>query len=148
MEDFFDRLVPSEADAVAAGGDEASLRQALELDPAHAAAGTALARLLLRRGDRDEAEELLGRFGGDFTALGLQARLSLEREGQELAPAFAAWDDGDFETALEALQGALAGADADRRDLVRRVMVAIFEELGPGHELAQAHRRRLASALY
>jgi putative thioredoxin len=148
VERFFDGLVPSEADTLAAGGDEASLRRAVELDPAHAGAAMALARLLLRRGDQDEAEELLGRFEGDFTALGLQARLQIQREGDDLAGAFAAWDDGDFETALEALQGALQGAAAERRDLIRRVMVAIFEELGPGHELAQAHRRRLASALY
>lgn len=148
VERFFDSLVPSEADALAAGGDEASLRRAVELDPEHAGAAMALARLLLRRGDQDEAKELLDRFEGDFTALGLQARLQIQHEGDDLAGAFAAWDEGDFETALESLQGALQGAEADRRDLIRRVMVAIFDELGPGHELAQAHRRRLASALY
>src|SRR6187397_1188258 len=44
---FFDRLVPSEADALAAEGDEQSLRRALELDPDHTGAAVALARILL-----------------------------------------------------------------------------------------------------
>ncbi len=34
-----------------------------------------------------------------------------------------------------------------RRDLIRRVMVGIFTELGADHELAREHRRRLAAAL-
>src|ERR671915_594133 len=48
---------------------------------------------------------------------------------------------GDHATALERLQEALA--DPERRDLVRRVMVAIFTELGPDHPLAREYRRRL-----
>ena len=40
-----------------------------------------------------------------------------------------------------------AEQDPDRRDLIRKVMVAIFTELGPDHELAREHRRRLAAAL-
>ena len=37
--------------------------------------------------------------------------------------------------------------DPERRDLIRRVMVAIFTELGPDDPLARDHRRRLAAAL-
>lgn len=148
LERFFDGLVPSEADALAAGGGEADLRRALELDPGHAGAATALARMLLARGDLDEAGELLERFPGDFAAIGLAARARLQRDRGGLAAAFEAWDRGDLEAALEGLQAALPGAEAERRDLIRQVMVGIFEELGPGHELAQRHRRRLASALY
>src|SRR6266487_86018 len=37
--------------------------------------------------------------------------------------------------------------DPERRDLLRRVMIAIFTELGPEDPLARAHRRRLAAAL-
>src|SRR6266550_3466966 len=49
------------------------------------------------------------------------------------------------ERALEQLQAAIARVDDPaRRDLLRRVMVAIFTELGPGDPLARAHRRRLA----
>jgi len=61
--------------------------------------------------------------------------------------AFAAWDEGDPDTALEGLQEELAKADAEDRDRIRRVMVAIFTELGPSHPLATEHRRRLAAAL-
>lgn len=38
-------------------------------------------------------------------------------------------------------------SDPARRDLLRRVMVGIFTELGVDHALAREHRRRLASAL-
>ena len=47
VERFFDKIVPSEADALAAEGDEQSLRRALELDPRHVRAATALGRILL-----------------------------------------------------------------------------------------------------
>ena len=40
-----------------------------------------------------------------------------------------------------------AEQDPDRRDLIRKVMVAIFTELGPTIDLAREHRRRLAAAL-
>ena len=50
---------PSEADQLVAAGDEASLRRALELEPGHAGATEALARLLIDRGDAAEALALL-----------------------------------------------------------------------------------------
>ena len=51
-------------------------------------------------------------------------------------------------TALDGLQEAVAEADdPERRDLVRKVMVAIFTELGVDHPLSREHRRRLAVAL-
>lgn len=150
VEHFFDSLIPSEAEQLAASDDEASLRRAVELDPRHAGAATKLARLLIARGETDEARKLLEPHEADFAAIGLLARLDLAGADPELDRAFAAWDARDYEHALEALQTALAAAKGDpgRRDLIRRVMVAIFEELGPQSELAQQHRRRLASALY
>jgi putative thioredoxin len=141
---FVDGLVPSQADELVGGGDEASLRRALELEPGHTVARRELGRLLLRRGDADEALELLEGAAGDFVAEGLAARARLS-DDPDLAPAFEAWDAGDPSTALELLQEALA--DPERRDLVRRVMVAIFTELGPDHPLAREHRRRLSAAL-
>ena len=90
----------------------------------------------------------------DFIADGLAARaeLQLAENGgapdTELETAFSAWDAGDHQRALEALQDALASTpDNDRRDLIRRVMLAIFNELGTSHPLASEHRRRLAAAL-
>src|SRR6266550_1888691 len=118
IEEFLDRLLPSAADRLADSGDEASLRAALEADPRHAGAANALGRILVERGAADEARQLLAGFEGDFLADGLLARLELAR-----------------------------GDDPERRDLLRRVMVAIFTELGPGDPLARAHRRRLAAAL-
>lgn len=166
VERFFDRLVPSEADLLTQAGDEQSLRRALELDPRQVEAARALGRLLLLRGDRDEALELLTGFEHDYVAAGLAARARLEvadgapahgahpssaeepaLEGRRLEAAFRAWDDGDRASALEWLQDEVGVADPDRRDLVRRVMVAIFTELGPDDPLARDHRRRLAAAL-
>ena len=149
VEEFFDSLVPSEADQLAKQDDEASLRRALELDPGHSEAKQKLARLLLDRDEAAEALELLEPAAGDFVADGLAARARLQLDGdEELQPAFEAWDAGDHERALELLQEALARAeDPDRRDAIRRVMIAIFTELGADHPLARAHRRRLAAAL-
>jgi putative thioredoxin len=154
IERFLDQLVPSPADELVAAGDEASLREALALDPGHRVAGAKLARILLGRGDTGEALELLEPLRGDFLAEGLAARARLASANGDaepdprLAEAFAAWDAGDFETALETLQELIGEVgDAERRDLIRQAMVGIFAELGADHELAREHRRRLAAAL-
>jgi putative thioredoxin len=156
IEKFLDQIVPSPADKLAESGDEASLQEALELDLRNATAGRKLGRLLLQRGETDEALELLDRFPGDFEAEGLAARARLLGDlGEDrtdgagtLAQAFTAWDEGDLEGALEGLQTVVGEADdPERRDLLRRVMVAIFTELGADHPLAREHRRRLAAAL-
>jgi putative thioredoxin len=156
IEEFLDGLAPSAADKLAAADDEASLQKALELDPRNAAAGVKLGRILLKRDQAAEALELLDRFQGNFEAEGLAARARLTADGGEepsdadgkLARSFDAWDDGRPEDALDGLQEAIADADdPERRDLVRKVMVAIFTELGADHPLAREHRRRLAAAL-
>jgi putative thioredoxin len=152
VEAFFDRLVPSEAERVAAEavrtGDEESLRRALETDPGNATVAAALARILLGRRDYDEAATLLEPFEFDFLGAGLAARARLQQGGDDLDEAFDAWDRGDYADALETLQQALAEADAERRDPIRQVMVAIFDELGPSDPLAREHRKRLSAALY
>ena len=153
VEQFFDELVPSEAaqqaEAALESGDEPDLRGALEADPRNSSVARALGRLLLARGDVEEAVEVLEPQEHDFTAAGLAARARLSRNGDGLADAFAAWDRDDPAAALESLQQAFAGTDdADQREDIRKVMVAIFTELGPGDPLAREHRRRLASAMY
>ena len=155
IEEWLNQLVPSKADRLAGEGDEQSLRAALELDPRHSEAAARLGRLLLERGDSDEATRLFEGFKGDFLIDGLAARAQLASGNGngggagDLAEAFAAWDEGDPATALARLQEAFAAAeDPDRRDLIRRVMVAIFTELGADSELAREHRRRLAAALH
>jgi len=143
---FFDGLVPSEADRLAAADDMDSLRRALELDPGQRDAAVKLSRLLVSSGDPDGARAVLAPFEADFTASGLLARLELG-DDDEAAPALAAWDDGEHERALDILQAQIAVADPERTDLLRRVMVAIFTELGPTSELAREHRRRLSVAI-
>ena len=146
VERFFDALVPSEAELLVEEGDEDSLRKAVELDPDSAEAAAGLGRLLLRRGDAVEASELLDPFEFDFAAAGLAARAKLQQAGR-FAEEFEAWDASDHEKALEGFQAALTDADAGDRDLIRRMMVSIFDELGPQSELAGRHRRRLAALL-
>jgi putative thioredoxin len=153
IEAFLNEIVPSEADRLAESGDEADLRKALELDPRNAPAAIGLGRVLLGRGEDEEALETLQQFPHDFVADGLAARAELSASvngasADELQQGFAAWDDGDPEGALEHLQTVLAGEqDSNRKDQLRRVMVAIFTELGTDHPLAREHRRRLAAAL-
>jgi putative thioredoxin len=147
VEAFFDQLVPSEADRLAGSEDESSLRRALELDPRQVEAARKLARLLIARGNTNEAASVLERFRDDFIADGLSARLELANSDGDLAAAFAAWDEGDYEAALDFLQDEVADSNPEQRDRLRRVMVAIFTELGADHPLAREHRRRLAAAL-
>jgi putative thioredoxin len=159
IEQFVAGVVPSPAERLAAADDEESLRQALELEPRSAPAARKLGHLLLKRGEAAEALELLDGVQGDFGADGLAARARLTGEigadgvdgaaaPSSLSRGFSAWDSGDLEQALESLQEAIAETDdPERRDLVRRVMVAIFTELGADHPLARQHRRRLAAAL-
>jgi putative thioredoxin len=148
VERFLDALVPSEADALVARADEASLRRALELEPTRADAAVPYARLLRERGEDDEALAVLGRVPGSFAADGLAARITLENAGTpDLTGAFAALDAGEPERGLDALIGALPVADGARED-IRRVVVGVLDELGVEHPLARAARRKLANALY
>lgn len=90
------------------------------------------------------AEELNS---NEFVVAGREARAELEDSENPPAEAFKAWDDGDQEFALDLLQKEVEIADPDRRDLLRKVMVGYFTELGPTSELATTHRRRLATTL-
>jgi putative thioredoxin len=146
VERFFDTLLPSEADELAASGEEDDLRRALELEPSRADAAVALARILIARGESDEALEVLEPVSGSFQADGLAARVRLEKDGQ-LSGALAALDRDELESGLEQLLAALPSADG-RRDDIRRVIVGAIDPLGPEHPLARETRRRLATALF
>ncbi len=148
VERFFDGLVPSEADRLVGAGDEASLRSALELQPGREDAATALALLLRARGDEDGALAVLENCTGGFQAEGLAARIRLERAPDiDVSAALAALDAGDSERAIDLLLEEIAGAGEHRDDL-RRIVVAIFDDLGVEHPVARDGRRRLATALY
>jgi putative thioredoxin len=150
---FFDALLPSEADALVAAGDEQSLRRAIELEPARTDAKLALGILLRKRGDLDEAIEVLENAKGDFTAEGLAARIRLERDGVPgTAEAFAALDGGDPKRAvdllIEAIEAAGGNGGAAHKDDLRQVVVGILDAFGVDHPFARDARRRLAGALY
>jgi putative thioredoxin len=119
VERFVESLVPSQADRLVVAGDEASLRQALEADPDHVGARVALARRLLDAGKVDEVEALLAPVEHDMVA-----------------------------AALPVLVDAVRAAAGEQRDLLRRVVVGIFGELGEDHELTRRYRPELAAALY
>jgi putative thioredoxin len=145
VEEFFDKLVPSEADRLVEAGDEASLRRALEIAPARVDAATELAKLLFADGRREEARELVDKLPG-FQAEGLAARLRLEEQGED-EEALRALDAGEIERALELLIAAMPSADG-RKDDLRRVVVAELDRLGVDDPLARDARRRMATALY
>jgi putative thioredoxin len=70
------------------------------------------------------------------------------RESGELPEVVEALDRGDEERALELLLAEAEHGDAEARERARRLMVAIFGQLGVEHPLSLKYRRRLASALF
>jgi putative thioredoxin len=148
VEAFFNTLVPSESQQLLEAGDEASLRTAVELDPNNIDAAFALAQLLYRNGDGEGALELLRHAPGNFRSDGLVARIELEeRADPGLRAAFDTLDDGELEDGLHQLVQAIEAGSADT-ERIRRVIVAILDELGVEHPLARETRRRMAAALY
>jgi putative thioredoxin len=78
-------------------------------------------------------------------AAGLVDELRFEGEWPDVVEAI---DDQDHDRAFELLLERLDDADADERERVRRLMVALFRDLGQEHPSAVRYRRRLATALY
>jgi putative thioredoxin len=148
VERFFAGLIPSQADALAAAGDQASLREALDLEPGRADAAVDLATLLYARGESTEALEVLEPVVGSFAADGLAARIRLEQaDDVDLHAAWAAADAGETEAAVDLLLDAIATPSAHTDDL-RQAIVGLLDGLGVEHPAARDARRRLAAALY
>jgi putative thioredoxin len=133
---FVDSLAPSD-DAVlvqqlVAAGDEASLRQALGLEPGNEPAILALARLLV---DTERAEE----------ALALLARIPETDEVRHIAAAarFSMRPADDYEAQLDALLDQVK-ADED----ARQQYVDILELMGPLDPRTAAYRKKLTSRLF
>jgi putative thioredoxin len=59
-----------------------------------------------------------------------------------------ALEGGDHELALELLLAAVRTAEPERRDELRAMMVALFDELGQENPLSVRYRRELAAALW
>ena len=70
------------------------------------------------------------------------------RESGEFPEILGPLAEGDYERALEWLMTEVGEADPERRERIRDVMVAIFDQLGQDDPLALRYRRRLATALY
>ena len=151
VERFVESLVPKASDALLAAGDEQSLRDAVELDPARADVRVQLARILLADGREAEALELLRPVEHDREAGGLLARSELAADPD--APPVArlgleALARGEHEAGLRSLLEAISETSGDTRDRIRRVMIGVFAELGDADPLATAIRKRLAASLY
>ena len=136
VRDFVQRLLPSEQEAtvaaLVAAGDEASLRLALEADPAHEDAIVALAELLVERGDTDEALQLLGRIP------------ETERTRLVAAKARVGFEPDDDHDAT--LTGLLDRVKDD--DEARQQFVDILELMGPYDPRAADYRKQLTSRLF
>jgi putative thioredoxin len=153
---FFDSIVPSEADRLAASGEAASdpaeaertYRAALDLDRGNRTAVLGLADILASRGEFEEARSLLERIPEDADVRRLRAQIDLA-EAAENAPSSdpiaRAAADGDWEPVLQRLIEEVRNGD---RDGAREKMVDIFEVLGPEHPLTAKYRSELASALF
>ncbi|MCB0996220.1 MAG: tetratricopeptide repeat protein [Acidimicrobiales bacterium] len=136
--DFVARLLPTEEeteiDRLIAAGDEASLRQALELDPANADIIVALAAVLIDAGRGEDALALLEKIPETAETRHLAA---IARTGGG-APA------GDDLTAK--LDNLLDRVRDD--DDARQEYLDLLELLGPDDPRTAEYRRRLSSALF
>ncbi|MGA2519385.1 MAG: tetratricopeptide repeat protein [Acidimicrobiales bacterium] len=135
---FVDRLVPtpSEADRLVAVGDEASLEQALELEPDHPGAVLGMARLLLGRGDTSEALGILARIPetAESRQLAAEARLAAQ---QVEVPA-----DG-VDVLLDELLPKVKADEASRQEFLD-----LLETLGPDDPRTARYRKALATQLF
>ena len=136
---FVDKLAPaeSEADTLVAAGDEASLRQALELDHDHPGAVVALAELLIDGGEGEEALELLKRLPetAEVRRVAALARLSAGRPGRGPTADI----DGRFESLLERVKD---------DETARQEYLDLLEMLGADDPRTSQYRRALAARLY
>ena len=90
---------------------------------------------------RTAVEEFLDALSGPSEAVRLLEELGLEDVAE-------AYDRGDHERVLGRLLEELQTVQGDRRESLRRAMVALFGELGQENPLVIDYRRRLATTLY
>lgn len=135
---FVDQLVPppSEADELTAAGDEVSLRKALELDPGHAGAIEALARILIDSARPTEALELLARIPEtpEVHALNAEARL---------AEAHVSTAEAEITPKLDELLERVAEDESARQEYLD-----LLEALGAANPLTATYRKALAARLF
>jgi putative thioredoxin len=164
-----DHMVDRARDLVLDGDEpaaEAILRDVLSRVPDHEEGATALASMLIARGDTEEALIILGRLprtseverleaaarvtaAQEIDLTEIERRLAVDPEDQtarlELGQGLAA--RGEYEPALDRLLEVVK-AGGDLRDPARQAMVDVFGVLGADHPLAVEYRRALANALF
>jgi putative thioredoxin len=146
VERFVASLLPTEDEQemarLVASGDEAGLRQALELEPGHPDAVLALAELLIDDGRTDEALGLLARVPETEAVRLLAARARLGQSGIDTDGADAAPAD-DFDEKLEGLLPLVRDDETARQEFVD-----ILEVMGPDDPRTAQYRRQLTSQLF
>jgi putative thioredoxin len=132
---FVDRLAPpeTEVDRLIAAGDEASLRTAVELEPANPKAIVALAEILVGSNRGEEALQLLARL----------PETAETRRVAALARVGDVEDAGEIEQQLDAL---LPKVKAD--DAARQQFVDLLELLGPEDPRTASYRKALTAQLF
>jgi putative thioredoxin len=97
-----------------------------------------------------QSPQSVASFLDDLLAPSPGERLLAELRGSGERPELlAALERGDHEEALELLLDEVREeTDPGRRDELRRLMVALFDELGADDPLSVRYRRQLAAALY
>ncbi len=159
VEEFLDRVLPSQADLTAQGaleeeqaGDvedaEQGYRDALSAEPDNRAARLGLGRILADRGDAEEAREILAPLVPDPEAERLLAGLRVAEWGAVEGPGTLASAErlaaqGKWRDALEGMLGAL-GDDPTARE----AMLDVFAVLGDDDPLVTEYRRKLANVLF
>lgn len=140
VREWIRRLLPADSpvDALIAAGDEASLRQAVELEPANEKALVALAARLVDADTPESRRE----------ALGLLARVPETAEVRRLAARARVGDEvADGAEGVEAkLDALLERVKAD--DAARKEFVDLLEVLGPDDPRTPAYRKALTSRLF
>lgn len=137
---FVDGLIPAptEVEQLLAAGDEASLRKAVELEPASEQTITALASLLVdrgREGDREEALQLLARIPETGETRQVAARARVGEEADE--------PPEDIAAKLDALLDQVKQDDAARQEFLD-----LLEVLGPDDPRTGQYRKALSTRLF
>ncbi len=136
VREFVQRLLPSEAESAVAdliaAGDEASLRMAMQMDPGNEDAIIALAELLVRQGQPEEALQLLEKIPESERTrhVAAMARVGIE-------------PDDDHDETLTALLDQVKDDDDARQQFVD-----ILELMGPDDPRTAKYRKQLTSRLF
>jgi putative thioredoxin len=141
VQEFVDRLMPapSEADRLVSAGDEASLRKALELDPAHAGAIEGLADVLVNRGEPAEALALLERIPENPETRRIAARARLPRSASDGE----AWSADRVAARVQSLLDKVPDDDDARQEIVDLIETMDLDDVRRAE-----YRRALASKLF